>query len=375
MEATTLRESMSKRRSSSPDKNIFWRNGRAYVRIQVNGQDRRRSLNTGDPVEARRKVKELQGFAEKERAGEVSDVTFNRAALEWTNAGMGVRSLATRDRYGVSILKLKDTFGPLKMHEITKRKIGEYVRKRQRTDDNPDGVSNATLRRDITALSRLLSWCVAHDYRDDNPARDWDRSTIREDREPIHRPCMKSFDACVKEASPMWAALLPFLLASGFRLNVDAAALQRAQVNWHTGVVTFRTKGGRIRSRELSEEAMRHLRAAPAVMGSPYVFAKPNGDKLSNLSRAFEDVRKRALKRAEREGWTFKSFRLHDLRHEYAIRFLKAGGSIYVLQQQLGHSSVQTTEIYTDFLTADETLRAKGLPSSADVTPLRGEHG
>lgn len=129
---------------------------------------------------------------------------------------------------------------------------------------------------------------------------------------------MKSFDACVAEASGAWASLLQFLLASGFRLNVDAAALQRAQVNWHTGVVTFRTKGGRIRTRQLTEEAMRHLRTAPTAMGSPYVFAKSNGDKLTNLSRAFEDVRARAVKRAEREGWTFKSFRLHDLRHEYA---------------------------------------------------------
>jgi len=371
METTTLREGMSKRARSSPDKNILWRNGRAYVRIQVNGEDRRRSLNTSDPVEARRKVKEMQALAEKERAGDVSDVTFNRAALEWTEAGMGVRSQSTRDRYGVSILKLKDTFGSLKQHEITRRKIGEYVLKR-RTEDK---VSNATIKRDITALSRLLSHCVAHGYRDDNPAREWDRSTIRDTREPIQRPCMKSFDACVKEASPMWAALLQFLLASGFRLNVDAASLQRAQVNWTTGIVTFRTKGGRIRTRQLTEEAMRHLRSAPAVMGSPYVFAKPNGDKLTNLSRAFEDVRAKALRRAEREGWTFKSFRLHDLRHEYAIRFLKAGGSIYRLQSLLGHTSVKTTEGYLDFLTDEEVALAKELASPAEVAAIRGEHG
>lgn len=371
MEASTLREGMSKkRRPPSPEKNITWRNGIAYARIQVNGVDRRRSLNTSDPVEARRKVKEVQDFAAKERTGEVSDVTFNRAALEWTEAGMGVRSQSTRDRYGTSVLKLKDTFGPLKMHEITRRKIGEYVKKRRE-----GGVTNATIKRDITALSRLLSFCVAHDYRDDNPAREWDRSTIRDEREPIHRPCMKSYDACVKEASPMWAALLQFLLASGFRLNVDAASLQRPQVNWHTGVVTFRTKGGRIRTRQLNEEAMRHLRAAPTVMGSPFVFAKANGDKLSNLSRAFQDVRAKARRRAEREDWTFKPFRLHDLRHEFAIRYLKGGGSIYRLQSLLGHSSVMTTEIYLDFLTDDEIALAKELTSPADITSIGGEHG
>lgn len=157
------------------DKNIIWRNGVAYARVQVNGVDRRRSLNTSDPVEARRKIKEIQGHVAKERAGEISDITFNKAAKEWADAGMNVRSPATQDRYGVSLLKLQETFGSLKMHEITRRKIGEYVKSRR-----DKGISNATIRRDITALSGLLRYCVAHSYRDDNPAREWDRSTIRD---------------------------------------------------------------------------------------------------------------------------------------------------------------------------------------------------
>lgn len=48
-------------------------------------------------------------------------------------------------------------------------------------------VTNATLRRDLTALSSLLHACVGWGWRDDNPARTWDRSHIKERRDPPKR--------------------------------------------------------------------------------------------------------------------------------------------------------------------------------------------
>lgn len=39
-------------------------------------------------------------------------------------------------------------------------------------------------------------------------------------------------------------------------------------------------------------------------------------------------------------------FRCHDMRHEFAIRWLEADGDIYDLAQHLGHSSVKVTERY-----------------------------
>lgn len=50
---------------------------------------------------------------------------------------------------------------------------------------------------------------------------------------------------------------------------------------------------------------------------------------------------------------------LHHLRHEYAIRFLEAGGSIYDLQRELGHTSVKTTEGYLAFLSEEQAAAAK----------------
>lgn len=40
------------------------------------------------------------------------------------------------------------------------------------------------------------------------------------------------------------------------------------------------------------------------------------------------------------------SFRMHDLRHSFAVLFIEAGGGLRVLQELLGHSQYRTTEIY-----------------------------
>jgi integrase/recombinase XerD len=46
--------------------------------------------------------------------------------------------------------------------------------------------------------------------------------------------------------------------------------------------------------------------------------------------------------------------RFHDLRHEYAIRYLETGGSIYTLQKLLGHGSIKQTERYLAYLTPQQ---------------------
>lgn len=350
--------------SPKGEDNLTWRNGVAYARIQINGFDRRISLRTRDRAEARRRLKIELERAEKERAGELSTITFRTAVISWAEAGFNVRSENTQRRYKQSLRMMRDTFEPLIMDEITRRKIGEYVGVRVGA-----GATHATVRRDLTALSGLLRHCVARGWRDDNPAREWDRSTIREFRDHIQRPCKKSYDACVKEAPPIWKSLLKFLLASGFRLDVDAASLLRANVNWKTGGVTFKTKGGRLRTRLLNAEALEILKDIPVSLESEFVFWAPGRPRLTNLSRAFEDIRARAVARAQREGWAFRSFRLHDLRHEFAIRYLEAGGSIYTLQGLLGHSSVMTTEGYLAFVTDEEAEAAKNAPS-ADLSQM-----
>jgi site-specific recombinase XerC len=48
------------------------------------------------------------------------------------------------------------------------------------------------------------------------------------------------------------------------------------------------------------------------------------------------------------------------LRHRFAIRWLRNGGDIYHLSLHLGHTSINTTEVYLGHLSAREQAAAQG---------------
>jgi integrase/recombinase XerD len=79
-----------------------------------------------------------------------------------------------------------------------------------------------------------------------------------------------------------------------------------------------------------------------------------------NVASRFRELVRRAVAKAELEGRSpLKPFRFHDLRHWFAVDYLRNGGSIYTLQQILGHTSIKTTERYLDHLTPDENVASK----------------
>ena len=101
----------------------------------------------------------------------------------------------------------------------------------------------------------------------------------------------------------------------------------------------------------LDPETVAMLRAMPRSNRWPYVFFN-DGDEgwYRDLSTRFwqygQDVQFAA--------------RLHDLRHGFAIRKLKANWSIYRVSAHLGHKSVTTTErYYFRYLTEEQRARAR----------------
>jgi integrase/recombinase XerD len=221
------------------------------------------------------------------------------------------------------------------------------------------GPSNATRRRDITAVSQVLRAARSWGWMETNPARDYDRGVIPERRDPIRLPTDDDINALIAKCpNETLRALVRTLLGTGMRLE-EAASLERRQLDFARKAITLeRTKTSRPRTITMSEQVVGTLRALPVRLGCPYVFWHGEGERYHNLSSQLAAIGKRAGVR----------FRRHDLRHRYAVDYLRAGGSIYDLQQILGHVSIKTTEIYLDYLTPDEQRVAKRLGANADGT-------
>lgn len=81
---------------------------------------------------------------------------------------------------------------------------------------------------------------------------------------------------------------------------------------------------------------------------------KPSRDPETGIVRRHhlhEDTLAKALKRAAWRARLGKRITVHTLRHSFATAYLENGGSIHKLKELLGHSHLETTEIYTHCIT------------------------
>jgi integrase/recombinase XerD len=331
--------------------NLVQRNGIWYARIQVRGRDVRRSLRTSSRTEAKKRLTEVLAQAEHFRFYGEGRHTWKEAVVEWAASGPEL-SPGTLKRYLVSLGQLRGVLDELYVDEITPRTIAQIGRRA--------GVSNATRRRDITAVSVVLRWCASQNWREDNPAATWDRSVIKERRDPIVLPEPYDINCVAGTAPGNFANLIRFAQYTGMR-EEECASLERTQIDLRRAAITLtKTKTNRPRSVPLDERALGTLTGTPLRLGCPFVFWHPPGDRYLNVASRFAAIVRRGQARAKAEKRPIpRAFRFHDLRHWFAVDYLRRGGSIYTLQQILGHSSIKTTEIYLAYLTPVEQEQAK----------------
>jgi integrase/recombinase XerD len=85
------------------------------------------------------------------------------------------------------------------------------------------------------------------------------------------------------------------------------------------------------------------VEAIPPRIGCKWVFYHDGGERFANVSSRFALYVKKAAD-PKKGGKLTRRFRLHDLRHRFAYRWLRAGGDIYELSRHLGHANVKVTD-------------------------------
>ncbi len=337
--------------------NLDKRDGIWYGRVVIAGRRYRRSLRTGDAREAKTRYDEWESRLQKAAySAKPAAPSFKAAVIRWEAEVLNkaYKPQVVR-RYLTSISMLEKLMGNATVDQIDGKMIADYVSSRA------GAVTNATLRRDITALSGLLSACASWGWITENAAARFDRKIIRERRDPIKLVREADYQRVLEALPPPMAEMCRLLEQTGMRLD-EAVTLELAEIDHEREqLLLARTKTDRPRTlpwRTPGGDAGGIIRAA-AHTRNGYFIANRSGKTYDNFSSDFGNVMRRCVAVAQREKVEFRRFRLHDLRHMFAIRWLKHGGNIYRLSKHLGHTSVKTTEIYLDYLTEKEQEAAR----------------
>jgi integrase/recombinase XerD len=346
-------------------KGIYARGPWWWTRFIVAGQEYREPLRVAvrGPKEERlameRAAARRQEVVDQVRYGIAAPVAWAAAVLGWHEAAVANRLRpATIKRYLTSLGQLRAHLDPLDVQEIDAATVRKMVTARRRA-----GAGNATIRRDLTALSQVLQHAMNEGWRHDNPALAFNRKAVPERREPICLPLPREIVAVVTECPRRFGDLVEFAHETMMRQE-EVASLQRDHIDRSRMVaMVYRAKARRPRAVPLTPHALAILDRQPPFLGAPWAFwhlakdvqGNPCAARFSNIASNFGRYRRKAAQKAARRGEAFTGFRFHDLRHDGAVRYLRDGrGSIYDLQQVLGHSTIKTTELYLDYLTPDE---------------------
>lgn len=335
-------------------KNIFTRNGIQWARFKVKGVQYCFSLRTRSEAEAERRLKsERQRIIDQAYYGATDPVSWEAAVVEWNSAlpRLHLRP-GTVARYLVSLGQAREWFDGAHVQKIDGPFIKRFIRDRSRR-----GVTNATIRRDLSAISSVLGVAVDEGWIEDNPAKMIDRSRVKEKRDPITLPVADDIEAVLALGS-RFTDLADFARETGMRES-EIVELKHNQVRGNAATLTA-TKTGRARAVTLSPRALEIIARQPRHYKGQYVFWRGDGVAFKNVSAQFYATVRRVQQKVLRAGGNFTPFRFHDLRHLFAVEYLRnLRGSIYSLQQELGHTSIKTTEMYLRYLTPEEQRAAK----------------
>lgn len=247
--------------------------------------------------------------------------------------------------------------------EITKSDIIAY-----RDKMNADGVSTATINRRIVSLNKFLKWAGAADIATtkaikQQTATDLNGVISSEEYErmlsaALH-PGKQAQAAGLKPDVQAWA-IMQTLAGTGIRFGelkfFTVEALRDISKNGNS--ITVDNKGKR-RKIPVSKEINKLLKEYCSQQGitKGYIFGTRNGTPISN-----EQISRRLKKIAGYARISKSKIHPHSFRHLFGVEFMEQyEHRIDVLADILGHSSINTTRIYTRISTKEQSEMIDGM--------------
>ena len=340
--------------------NIYLRGKTFYGRITRDGKERRKSLETTSRAVAQERLQEWIRQLRANKWGERERRTFAATRDRFTSDHLPRLKPKSQKRYVISLLNLSSQFeGRIKfLDDITSAALSEFEDARRR-----EGVTNGTIRRDLSCLSSLFSSAEEWEWCAGNPAAAYLRSRRKrglKEAPPRSRYLSHDEEQTIlgwlgerkvaakgnrdRHGHLMLEAAIAVAIDTGLRKEEQLALtwreidLERREII----VPNERAKGGVGRWVPILPRTEAILRALPRSRNSSFVFWTREGQR-------YFDVYQQLARTAKRLG--ISDLRWHDLRRTCGCRLIQDYQMpIERVSLWLGHSSVVVTEKVYAFL-------------------------
>ncbi|WP_054940811.1 tyrosine-type recombinase/integrase [Paenibacillus ihuae] len=217
------------------------------------------------------------------------------------------------------------------------------------------GVSDATRNRKHASINCLFKALIELELLSVNPAAGIKKSKTEKNREPVYldegdlQRFLSAIDGKYRSRN-----LAVFLLMSYMGLRVgEVHTLNLSDYNAERRLLRVFGKGRKWRNVPVPEDVAPYLEQAMKERLTPWrskeeaMFISQKGRRLS--IRGIQGIAAHTFGRFQKgvpEAHR-RSYSSHKLRHSFATMLLRKGADLRTVQELLGHSSIQTTTVYT----------------------------
>lgn len=256
----------------------------------------------------------------------------------------------TQKSYLADVREFLDRLGGKPLESVKKLHVVSYL-----TSVRERGVSDATRNRKHASVNCLFRALIELELLTTNPAAGIKKSKTEKNREPVYldENELQQFLTAV-EGKYRSRNLAVFLLMSYMGLRVgEVHTLNLSDYNAERRTLRVFGKGRKWRNVPVPEDVAPFLQQAIDDRLTPWrskedaMFISQKGRRLS--IRGIQGIAADTFGRFQHDvpAGHRRPYSSHKLRHSFATMLLRKGADLRTVQELLGHSSIQTTTVYT----------------------------
>lgn len=220
------------------------------------------------------------------------------------------------------------------------------------------GQKISSVKQELSAVNKFYQYAIAQNLTQSNPA-----ATYRLKSQPRPLPIISDVDLinqlldqpipCDKNLANIWLrdkAMFELMYSSGLRLS-ELVNLDMGDVDISAKTVRVVGKGNKMRIVPVGSQAITAITAYLPVREHWQKNHAQNETQALFISQKGGRISQRAvqlrLKACAKTAGISQNLHPHILRHCFASHMLSASGDLRAIQEMLGHSNINTTQIYT----------------------------